>query len=80
MPRRVIVQALAARLVTSFMKLLKQKGLALIIFALILALAATAFLVSQLDGIGIKIERNKIKRKRILVIGEFYLFCFPNGI
>ncbi len=37
----------------------KQKGAALIIFALILALAATAFLVSQLDGSGVKIERDK---------------------
>jgi hypothetical protein len=37
----------------------KQKGIALIIFALILALAATAFLVSQLDGSGVKIERDK---------------------
>ena len=37
----------------------KQKGAALIIFALVLVLAATAFLVSQLDGSGIKIEREK---------------------
>jgi hypothetical protein len=37
----------------------KQKGAALIIFAVIFALAATAFLVSQLDGSGVKIEREK---------------------
>ncbi len=37
----------------------KQEGAALIIFALILALAATTFLVSQLDGSGVKIERDK---------------------
>ncbi len=37
----------------------KQKGAALIIFAVIFALAATAFLVSQLDGTGVKIERDK---------------------
>lgn len=37
----------------------KQEGVALIIFALILALAATTFLVSQLDGSGVKIERDK---------------------
>lgn len=39
--------------------IIKQKGAALIIFAVILALAATAFLVSQLDGSGVKIERDK---------------------
>ena len=37
----------------------KQKGAVLIIFALVLVLAVTAFLVSQLDGSGIKIEREK---------------------
>ena len=37
----------------------KQRGIALIIFALMLALAATAFLVSQLNGNGVKIERDK---------------------
>ena len=37
----------------------RQKGAALIMFALVLVLAATAFLVSQLDGSGIKIEREK---------------------
>ncbi len=37
----------------------KQKGIALIIFALVLVLAAIAFLVSQLDGSGVKIERDK---------------------
>ena len=37
----------------------KQKGVALIIFTIIFALAATAFLVSQLDGSGVKIERDK---------------------
>jgi hypothetical protein len=41
------------------MKLFKQKGAALIIFAVIFALAATAFLVYQLDGSGVKNERNK---------------------
>jgi hypothetical protein len=41
------------------MKLQKQKGAALIIFAVIFALAATAFLVSQFDGSGVKNERNK---------------------
>lgn len=37
----------------------KQKGIALIILALILVLATTTFFVSQLDGNGIKIERDK---------------------
>lgn len=37
----------------------KQKGAALIIFAVIFALAATAFLLTQLDGSGVKNERNK---------------------
>lgn len=37
----------------------KQKGAALIIFAVILVLAATTFLVTQLDGSGVKSERNK---------------------
>lgn len=37
----------------------KQKGATLIIFALILVLAATTYLVSQLDGTSIKIERDK---------------------
>ena len=37
----------------------KQKGAALIIFAVILVLAATTYLVSQLDGSGVKIERDK---------------------
>jgi len=37
----------------------KQKGIALIIFALILALVVTAYLISQLDGTSIKIEREK---------------------
>jgi hypothetical protein len=37
----------------------KQKGIALIIFALILVFATITFLVSQLDGNGIKIERDK---------------------
>ncbi len=41
------------------MKLFKQKGAALIIFALILGLAATAFFISQLDGARIRIERDK---------------------
>lgn len=36
-----------------------QNGAALIIFAVIFALAATAFLISQLDGSGVKNERNK---------------------
>lgn len=39
--------------------IIKQKGAALIIFAVILALAAAAFLVSQLDRSGVKIERDK---------------------
>lgn len=37
----------------------KQKGAALILFALVLVLGATAFLISQLDGTGVKIERDK---------------------
>jgi len=37
----------------------KQKGAALIIIAVIFALAATAFFVSQLDAAGEKIERDK---------------------
>lgn len=37
----------------------KQRGIALIIFALILVVAATIFFVSQLDGNDIKIERDK---------------------
>lgn len=37
----------------------KQRGIALIIFALILVLATTTFLVSQLDSNSIKIERDK---------------------
>ena len=41
------------------MKETKQKGAALIIFAVIFALAATAFLISQLDASGVKIERDK---------------------
>lgn len=41
------------------MKLFKQKGAALIVFALIIGLAATAFFISQLDGARIKIERDK---------------------
>ncbi len=56
-------KATAAQLVTklSFMQKLitKQKGIALIIFALVFALAATALLVLQLDGSGVKIERDK---------------------
>lgn len=41
------------------MKETKQKGAALIIFAVIFALAATTFLISQLDASGVKIERDK---------------------
>jgi hypothetical protein len=41
------------------MQLDKDKGIALIIFALILALVATSFLFLQLDGSGVKIEREK---------------------
>lgn len=37
----------------------KQKGAALIIFALVLVLAASAFLVSILDASGMKVERDK---------------------
>ena len=37
----------------------KQKGVALIIFAVLFALVATAFLVSRLDGVSIKIERER---------------------
>ena len=37
----------------------KQRGIALIIFALILVVATTTFFVSQLDGNDIKIERDK---------------------
>ena len=37
----------------------KQRGIALIIFALILVMGATALFVSQLDGNDIKIERDK---------------------
>lgn len=37
----------------------KQSGAALILFALVLVLGATAFLISQLDGTGVKIERDK---------------------
>ena len=37
----------------------KQRGIALIIFALILVLATTTFFIAQLDGYGIKIEREK---------------------
>jgi hypothetical protein len=50
-----------------------QKGAALIIFAVIFALAATAFLVSKLDGNAIKVERDKktasalIEAKRALI-------------
>ena len=45
----------------------KQKGAALIIFAMVVALAATAFLVSQLDSSGVKIARNK---KTIATLAE----------
>lgn len=41
------------------MLVIKQKGAVLIIFAVVFALAATAFLVSRLDGSSVKIERNK---------------------
>lgn len=37
----------------------KQKGAALIIFAVVLVLAAMTFLVFQLDGGGVKVERDK---------------------
>ena len=37
----------------------KQKGAALIIFAVVLVLAASIFLVSQLDSNGIRVARNK---------------------
>lgn len=37
----------------------KQKGVALILFALVLVLAVTAFLVSSLDASDLKIERDK---------------------
>jgi hypothetical protein len=47
--------------------LTKQKGAALVILAVILALAATTFLVSQLDGSGVKIEREK---KTAIVLNE----------
>ena len=52
----------------------KQKGAVLIIFAVIFALAATAFLVSQLDGSGVKNERNKnsaliLAKAKIALIG-----------
>ena len=49
------------------MKETKQKGAALIIFAVIFALAATAFLISQLDASGVKIERDK---KTALALAE----------
>ena len=45
----------------------KQKGVALIILAMVVALAATAFLVSQLDSSGVKIARNK---KTIATLAE----------
>lgn len=45
----------------------KQKGAALIILAVGVALAATAFLVSQLDSSGVKIARNK---KTIATLAE----------
>jgi type II secretory pathway pseudopilin PulG len=41
------------------MKLQKQKGAALIIFALVLMLAATTLFISQLDGATIKAQRDK---------------------
>lgn len=50
-----------------------QKGVALIIFAVIFALAATAFLIVQLDGSAIRVERDKktaaalIEAKRALI-------------
>lgn len=37
----------------------KQKGAALIIFAVIIALATTAFLLSQFNSISVKVERDK---------------------
>lgn len=37
----------------------QQRGATLIVFAVIFALAATAFLMSQLDGSGVKIERDR---------------------
>ncbi len=45
----------------------KQKGAALIIFAVIFALAVTALLVTQLDGRGVKIVREK---KTAIVLNE----------
>lgn len=52
----------------------KQKGAALIIFAVIFALAATAFLLSRLDSESIKIERDKttfaaLAKAKIALIG-----------
>ncbi len=56
MARRVIVGRLVIK---GVWKKNNQKGAALIAYALIFAIAATAFLLSQLDASGIKILRDK---------------------
>ena len=48
-------------------KIAKQKGAALIVFALLIVLTATAFLVSVLDGRSLKIEQNK---KTLVALSE----------
>ena len=53
----------------------RQKGAALIIFAVIFALAATAFLISRLDGESIKIERDK-KTAAVLAEAKVALIGF----
>ena len=69
-------RAMQALLVTnlSVMQKPNQKGGALIIFAVILVLAATAFLISQLNGSSVKIERDKttaeaLAKAKIALIG-----------
>lgn len=57
----------------------KQKGIALIIFALILVFATITFLVSQLDGNGVKIERDK-KTAAALAEAKSALIGYAAGI
>jgi len=63
----------------------KQKGIALIIFALILALVVTAYLISQLDGTSIKIEREKktaaaLAEAKAALIGYLISNSFPGTL
>lgn len=57
----------------------KQKGMVLIIMALVLVLGAIAFLVSQLDGSGVKIERDK-KTAAALSEAKSALLGFALGV